>query len=86
MHQLLEVIGTPVVILPVFLDVGTVFAGLLALQIVWMLFVPLLLKVVRRDLAVTVHTVAARRAVEYFTALLVRPWCRPPAFWWNPIP
>lgn len=46
MYQLVEVIGTPVVILPVLLDVRTVLAGLFALQIVRVLFVPLLLKVV----------------------------------------
>jgi hypothetical protein len=64
MHKLVEVIGTPMVVLPVLLDMRAVLASLLALQIVWMLLVPLLLKVVLRDLAMAVHTIAARRAVE----------------------
>jgi hypothetical protein len=64
MHKLVEVIGTPMVVLPVLLDMRAVLASLLALQIVWMLLIPLLLKVVLRDLAMAVHTIAAWRAVE----------------------
>jgi hypothetical protein len=46
MHKLVEVIGTPMVVLPVLLNMRAVLASLLALQIVWMLLIPLLLKVV----------------------------------------
>jgi hypothetical protein len=65
---LLEVVCTPVVVLPVFLNVWAVFAGLFPLEVIWMLLVPLLLEVILRDLSVSVHTVAAWRSVEDLAA------------------
>jgi hypothetical protein len=70
MNQLLQIVCTPVVLLPVLLDVRAIFAGLLTLKILGMPFIPLLLKVVLGDLAVAVHTVAARRSMENFATAL----------------
>ena len=46
MNDFVEIVGAPVVILPVLLDVWSVLPGLLALQVIWVLLVPLLLKLI----------------------------------------
>ena len=70
MDQLSQIIRTPVVLFPVFLDMGAVLSRFLTLQVIWVLLVPLLLKLIARDLAVSVHSIAARRAVKDFAATL----------------
>jgi len=58
------------VVFPVLLNVWAVFAGLFALQIFWMSFIPLLLEIVLGNLAVPVHTVTAWRSMEDLAAAL----------------
>jgi hypothetical protein len=59
-----------VVVLSVLLNVWAIFAGLLTLQIIWMLLVPLLLEVILRDLSMAVHTIAPRGSMEDLAAAL----------------
>ena len=70
MDDLVEIIGTPVVILPILLNMWTIFSSFFTLQVVWVLLVPLLLEIVVRDLSVPVHAITARGTVEDFTATL----------------
>lgn len=70
MNHFVEIVGAPVVILSVLLDVRSVLSSPLALQIIWVFLVPLLLELIVRDLSVSVHAIAARRAVENLAATL----------------
>jgi hypothetical protein len=70
MDNLVKIISAPVVVLSVLLDVRSVLSGLFALEVIRVFLVPLLLKLIIRNLSVSVHTIAARRTMEDLAATL----------------
>jgi hypothetical protein len=73
MHQFYKIISNPVIVLAIDANMRAVLACLLAAQILRMLSIPLFLKFILGDDAMTVEAVATRRAVEDLAPTLGTP-------------